>query len=126
MKKMLFDTNIFVRIFQGEKQEQRLFLQAMKQKTLLLSPIVIAELHASSITELGERIDEVAQYVLVLDITQDIARLAGELKRKRTLKQIKTYLPDCLLAATALTQNSVFVTHNQKDFQFVGLQTLVP
>ena len=49
-----------------------------------------------------------------------IAEKAGELRRRLAQQGPKLRLPDALIAATALTEGAVLVTHNVKDYRAVA------
>lgn len=58
----------------------------------------------------------------VLDLDEDIVNSTIEIR-----KQYKTKLPDAIIAATALVNELIIITRNQKDFDKIeGLEVLNP
>jgi len=59
---------------------------------------------------------------LVYSLTESVVKNTIELR-----KQLRIKIPDAIIAATALTENMVLVTHNKKDFIIIsGLSLIDP
>lgn len=52
----------------------------------------------------------------LIEVSSEIARKAGEIRAKGYDKGYKIKLPNALIAATAIIENAIVVTHNVADF----------
>ncbi|WP_246454781.1 type II toxin-antitoxin system VapC family toxin [Thermococcus camini] len=69
-----------------------------------------------------EKSKELISFAHVIPLTDEIADIAIELRRK-----VKVKLPDAVIAATALRHNLTLVTKNVKDFEKIeGLRIYNP
>ncbi|NJF26064.1 type II toxin-antitoxin system VapC family toxin [Thermococcus sp. Bubb.Bath] len=62
-----------------------------------------------------EKSKEFISFAHVIPLTDDIAELAIELRRRKSIK-----LPDAVIAATALKYGYTLVTRNVRDFEGIG------
>lgn len=119
---VLFDTNVFIAAFQGTQPATELLKKLVAEHQLAVSPIVVAELHASPDQEHADKIDLLLPYLKSLPVTTKIGKLAGDLRKSRKKQIGKVYLMDCLLAATAISHHLEFFTYNKDDFKFEELK----
>lgn len=119
MSKYLIDTNIIIYTLKGVKSVVS-FMDKLfddEQSEILYSVVTEAELFSR---ELDDEIRSMVEALLsvgeVVDISSNIARKAGEIRAKFNKRGIKIKLPDALIAATAITEDAVLVTHNIQDF----------
>ena len=123
MAEFLVDTNVFSRIFSGDKAVKE-FIETLHAA---VCSVVYVECLQGSKSNREKRIVEgyLARFELC-HLTSDIST--------RTIDLIRTYsnthgllLADALIAATCLEHNLTLVTYNINDFQFVeGLRYLKP
>jgi predicted nucleic acid-binding protein len=133
LNRYLIDSNIIIYITKEDKKAFAFMeqLYADKSKDFLCSVITEAELFSTKISEPNQKIIEgVLSEADIIEVTSDIARKAGEIRAKGYDKGYKIKLPDALIAATAIIENALLVTHNVADFykisQFEKLVILDP
>lgn len=86
---------------------------------LYLSVITVAELLAGMRPAEEEETESLISGFTLLPVSESVARLGGELRRKASKNVL---LPDCLIAATALKEECLILTGNLKDYPFQGIQ----
>ncbi len=126
MENYLLDTNVFIYAFNGIANDKGFLSDLLRKRDLYISTVVLAEIYASPLRRHRIKIDKLLDISEVIPVNKSIAILAGKLRRIKMRKRTKTYLTDCLIAATALYKNCTLVTHNVKDFRFPKLQVIKP
>jgi len=120
------DTDIIVDTLRGV-QASRDYLRRFEAGELegSLSAVSVAELFAAKGTRdpaIAKRLESFVTLFVILPVSVEIARKAGELVRDYGLS-----LPDALIGATALTLGLILVTRNVRDFQCIpNLRLEVP
>lgn len=121
MTQLLVDTSVLV-----QAQRQKKFLEVLEQhqRQLVISRVTAYELiwGARNTTELKHN-QSLVNHLPVLELTQDISKLAHTLLTKHALNTHLS-IPDALIAATALQQALPLWTLNTKDFAGIGKLTL--
>ena len=113
----LLDTNILIDTLKGQSgHRQQLRGLVAAGNSLACSVVTVAELYAGLRAAHQAETEGWLSELEIFDVTQPIARLAGQLrlewrKRGRTLA-----LADTLIAATALHLDLELLTGNRKDF----------
>ena len=122
MSTYLLDTSVIIDVLRGVRRRAEILERLLADGHLLaFTAINVAEVFA------GMRSKERRPTVALLaslehyDITRDIAEKAGALRREWATRGRTLTLPDCLIAAAALTHDLVLVTDNAKDFPMPGL-----
>lgn len=123
--RFLADTNVYIRALSGEKPDSGFLKKAVRDKALVLSPIVIAEFLPRALEEECEIFEELIRTFSVLSIDEETARIAAGY-RKQFLQTSRTRLLDCFLAAQAKQHNAVFVTNNREDFPMRDIKIISP
>lgn len=123
--RFLADTNVYIRALSGAEPDSGFLKKAVRDKALVLSPIVIAEFLPRALEEEREIIEELIRTFSVLSIDEETARIAAAY-RKASLQTSKTKLLDCFLAAQAKQHNAVFVTNNREDFPMQDIKIISP
>lgn len=121
----LIDTNVYIRAFAGKEPDAAFLKRAVRNKTVALSPIVVAEFLPRASREEREIFEEFAQTFLILSIDGETARIAADY-RKQFLQTSRTRLLDCFLAAQAKQHSAVFVTNNKEDFPMKDIKIISP
>lgn len=111
MANFLVDSDIIIWYLKGREQEAILLKELSEKRELSFSVVTIAEVRAGLTKEAREIINELKNIFVPLDITADIAELAGEFKQKYQLD-----IADMFIAATAVSANLNLVTYNKKHF----------
>jgi predicted nucleic acid-binding protein len=118
----LLDTSVIIDVLRGARRRAETVERLLAHGHLLAcTAINVAEVFA------GMRPKERGPTVALLaslehyDITRELAERAGTLRREWAGRGRTLALPDCLIAAAALTHGLVLVTDNAKDFPMPGL-----
>ncbi len=117
MALFLLDSNIIIDALNRKNNQDKTIRTLLFQEHVLAScPITISEVYAGMRDHERGRIEILFDSLLFLEITEQIARQSGLLKREWQQKGITLSLPDATLAAVAIENNAIFVTQNVKDF----------
>lgn len=73
-----------------------------------------------------ERFDAIVAHCIVLDVTETIARRAGEMRGVLAARGQVRHVADMLIAATAQVHALTLVTRNVRDFDGCGIAVLNP
>ncbi|WP_048150090.1 type II toxin-antitoxin system VapC family toxin [Thermococcus sp. AM4] len=121
----LIDTNILIYYLADAIPEEELSkVEEILRKSFNISIITKIEfLGWKGHTPEGfEKSKEFISFANIIPLTDEIADVAIELRRKVSIK-----LPDAVIAATALVHNLTLVTRNVKDFEKIeGLRIYNP
>ncbi len=123
--RFLIDTNVYIRALAGKEPDTKFLQAAVRNKTVVLSPIVIAEFLPRALKEEHEIFEEIMQTFLALPIGEETARIAAAY-RKQFLQTSRTKLLDCLLAAQAKQHSAALVTNNREDFPMRDIKIISP
>lgn len=124
---ILLDTNILIDILKGHEQTQQKLtsLNDSLSEPLAISSITAMELvyGARNKTEV-QRLEKFMQLFQMVHLTEVISARALKLIT-RYAKSHTLDIPDALIAATVLENQSRLFTYNQKDFRFIsGLELI--
>ena len=111
----LVDTNFLVDYFLGKSD----FIEKYKelnQNQVHISVITSAEILAGTEEEDIKSVCDFLDSLVVIPLTDDLARKAGITKAELKRKGYKKPLADILIGQTALEYNLILVTGNPKDF----------
>lgn len=128
MVDVLFDTNIFIYLFDGHPTYLH-FLRTIAGKTVGMSIITYMEVLIGAHDDSEEKdlrifLDNFEVVPLSIPIAQEVAGWVRQKKRKGLRHPGAS---DTIIAQTALFLNVSLVTNNPKDFTaFTGLRTVVP
>lgn len=124
MKKFLIDTDILIDFLRGKETAKKYLLKLSEDSPLYCSVITIAEIHADMRKSEERKTTVLLDSLFTIPVTEEIARIAGGLKREATSHSLE--LDDCLIAATALVEKSVLATRNTKHYPMrnVNIETL--
>ncbi len=115
---MVVDTDVFIDYLRGHAPAAAFFQGILSNEDVYFSTITEAELLAGKANEDPAKREKLLHFIHCWeDVAPDhaIAVLAGDLRRKHDLS-----LPDCIIAATALSMKAELVTRNVKDFRKIG------
>lgn len=117
MKTLLFDTDVLIDILRGNQKTIQAVYKLMEEYNhAACSCIAVGEILA------GMRPNEERLTRKLLDglekfpVTETIAELAGTLKQRTKTHQL--CFDDCLIAATAMSHDSLLLTKNIKHYPF--------
>lgn len=109
-------------VLNGKNGRQNLLENLLQQGHLLACcAINVAEVYAGLRDKEEARTRAFLESLEYLDVTWDMARQAGLLKRDFAQKGVALTATDCLIAAVVLTSGCTLLTDNVKDFPMKGL-----
>lgn len=113
----LLDTSVLIDALNGKRQWRALLEQLVIDGHVLAScPVTVAELLGGMRSGEEERTNTLLDSLEHYDLTQQEARVAGDLRRTWSGRGRTIPLPDLLIAAVTLTHQLVLITNNTKDF----------
>ena len=124
--KIVIDTSILIDYLRGGTIWQQFLINAPREAELFLPTVVIFELFSGKSAEDPNKInkiDALLQKLQKVELTEEIARKAGELYRNIGMKIGSV---DYLIAASALELNAKVVTLNQKHFKQIPNLAIYP
>jgi tRNA(fMet)-specific endonuclease VapC len=114
---ILVDTNIFIRVFRGDENVRSTFAQI--ENRAVISVITYLELLAGANTKKRViALNKEMKHYPVLHLNETISEQALSVAKLYSDKK-NLYIPDALIAATALHHNIPLFTYNKKDFDFI-------
>ena len=119
----LLDTNAVIYYFKGMQKAVAVFkLIEDANEEVNLSVITKIELLSFDNEDELKNIDRLLVISRIFSLDDEIVDKTIEVRRKYKLK-----LPDAIIAATAMINNLILVTHNKKDFKEIrGLKIIDP
>ena len=121
----LVDTNVYIRAFAGKEPDTTFLKKAVHSKSVILSPIIVAEFLPRALKEEQELFEEVMRAFPLIVIDEETGRIAAKY-RKASLQTSKTKLIDCFLAAQAKQHNLTLITNNKSDFPVKDIKVQAP
>lgn len=118
MVKLLLDTNIVIDYLNGNQNARQFFDRTPKPA---ISIITYMETLIGAGDELKDATRAFLKTLEIIQITEEIAELAINLRQTRRLK-----LPDAIILASAQNIGATLVTRNTKDFGDGEIGVLVP
>ena len=122
MPDYLLDTTVIIDYLRDKGGAPELMEKLCREGGLLCcSPINIVEVYSGMRDKEKTATDEFLNSLECYEIDREIAKLAGELKRRYLKRGIILSTPDILIAATAIKRNLILVTDNQRHFPTEGI-----
>jgi len=119
----LLDTTTIIDHLRGNKKvNYRLEEIGQRGDTAGCCCINIAETYAGMREKEKEKTDSFIESLYYFEVTGQIAKLAGELRKKYAKKGKTLATTDVLIAATAITYGLILITKNIKHYPFYGLK----
>lgn len=117
--KAVVDTSILIDYVRGGSRWEHFIAENEEDTELYLPSIVVFELFSGKSTRDPKHAQEIIRFLKhfhIIELTEEIARRAGELYRdvKKTIN-----VPDYIIAASALQIGASVVTLNQKHFEHI-------
>ena len=119
--KYLLDTNVCIKYINGDSEAVKLKLQSYRPEDILLCSVVKSELIYGVLksTNKSKNVEKLKKFFapfVSLPFDDDCAMIYGEIRSslEKTGKLIGAY--DMQIAAIALRNNIILVTHNVKEF----------
>lgn len=124
MKLFLPDTNVLIYGLAGKEPYADYLKKWIKDKSLALSAIVVAEFLSGAIKEEEELFEALLDKFGTLSVDTAVARIAASYRREFLKKDYKLRLPDCLIAATTKLYGATLVTFDLNDFPMRDIKKL--
>jgi predicted nucleic acid-binding protein len=113
----LLDTSVIVDAINGRRGRTAYLDSLLDQGGILACcAINVTETYAGLRSHEAMATEEFLRCLKFYEITWDVARLAGDLKRTWARRGITLGLPDLTIAAVALVHGITLATDNRKDF----------
>lgn len=125
MAVILFDTNIFIDLFNGAHQAA---VELGHYDYPAVSVITYMELQAGLAVRPNERVvlDALLADFRVLQLDQQVMEQAIEIRGNSLITGPKVKMPDAIIGATARAYGIPIVTRNPKDFNWDGIKVHIP
>lgn len=114
--KVVIDTSVIIDTLRGGKQWEKFIKSDRSELEAYIPTVVIVELFSGTSTKeerMKKKIEEILVYYQKIDLTENIAKIAGKLYRDN---KMPISLGDYVIAATALEIGAEIVTLNRKHF----------
>lgn len=122
----LLDTDVLIWILRDNNEVIKKVLELKEEFPLGISVISIAEIYKNIFpSELTITEDFLSQHIQV-DVNSKIAKIAGFYWQQYAKKLKNLSLTDCLIAATANTNDAMLVTLNAKHFPMNDIKVVNP
>ena len=124
--KLILDTSILIDYLRNGSKGEKFFEDKTPQQQFFLPTIVIFELFSGQSTQSQETINKIKKFIRYfprIDLTETIARRAGEIYRDVSHA---LDVPDYIIAASALEIDAEVVTLNKKHFEKIPRISLYP
>ena len=123
MTTYLLDTSIIIDVLNGKRERGKLLQDLLTQGDLLACcPVNVSEIYAGMRPKEEAATETFLQSLDFYEITWNVAKLAGLLKRDYSKKGQTLSLPDTTIAAVALEYNLTLITDNIKHYPMPELK----
>jgi len=127
MAKYLLDTTVIIDYLRGKDKIVKLIRKLFFEGSLLgCCPINIIEVYAGMKEKEREVTEEFIDSLENYELTKEIAKQAGEYKKKYQREGISLSLPDVAIAGIAVANDLILLTDNQKHYPMPKLKIYLP
>lgn len=112
----LVDTNLIIEHAKGISKTIELLRLLKEKDNLFCSVISFTEFRVGLKKNIDFQMRRVKETYFPLEVTSEIAELAGEYLQKYVPRILKFDISDAIIAATAIVNKMTLVTHNIKHF----------
>lgn len=120
----LIDTDILIWVLRDNEKYISLFLKLARKDSLAISTISVAEIYKNIYPGELIKTEKLLNELQNLDVTPLIAKQAGLYWQEYSKNLKKLSLTDCLIAATASTNEAILVSLNRKHFPMKDVKLL--
>ncbi len=115
----IFDTDILINVGRGDSEAINCLENYSNASTLAISVVTQMELIVGCRNKIElQQLKRFFRRFQILQITSQISENTADLLEQYRLSH-GLLIPDALIAATAIENDSNFITKNQKDFRFI-------
>lgn len=123
MTTYLLDTNIIIDALNGKRGRDVLLEDLVANGAMLACcAINISEVYSGMRAKEEDRTEQMLRDLEYFEITWDVAKLAGLLRRDYAQKGINLLIPDTIIAAVAIVNKLTLITDNLKHFPMPELK----
>lgn len=123
MASYLLDSSVIIDVINGKRERLKLLQKLVEEHHELgCCAINVVEVYAGMLPHEESATLEILENLNYFDITWDIARKAGLLKRDFARKGKTLALADVTIAAVAIENNLILLTDNVKDYPMKELK----
>lgn len=123
MTTYLLDTSVLIDVLNGKHNRNALLKGLLSQGDMLACCAVnVSEVYAGMRPKEESRTEQLLQSLEYFEISWEVARLAGLLKRDYSKKGQTLSLSDTTIAAVALSYNLTLITDNVKHYPMPQLR----
>lgn len=120
----LLDTNVIIDIIRGKYPALKKHFMQARMSDIFIPAIVVAELefgakHSNNYVENRKKFMDVIRNFKILPFTDNEAVCYGEIRQNLTSRGQVIGPNDLLIAATALANDGILITHNTVEFNRV-------
>ena len=123
MKNILVDTDILINFLRGREKAGDFLSALLDEATVCCSVITVAEIFAGMKEPERKKTEELLDSLNIIAIDRKIAEKAGSYKNR--IKSHKLEMDDCLIAATAFSENALLATGNGKHYPMTDIEKIV-
>lgn len=121
----LVDTNVLIIAAKAQEPDKSFLNKIIFQKQFILSVVSVGEFLSQASEEEERKFNRLIQNSPILEVNLEVARLAGEY-RKKFLKTKRIQLLDYFIAAQAKLNDLILATHNKSDFPMKDIKIISP
>lgn len=114
---VLCDSNVLFKFLEGDEATKKA-LDKLGKERITFSIITTAEAYAGCNKVHFQVLKKVFSSYTIYHLTEDVSRRFNGLIQSNHYRHSK-WIPDALIAATALSNNIELFTYNKKDFDFI-------
>lgn len=123
MATFLVDTSVLVDALNGRNGRPVLLERLIEQgHSLACCAVNVAEVYAGMRPKEERVTRALLESLSFLDLTWEVARRAGEIRREWGSRGRTLSVADCLIASAAMAHDAILITDNVKDFPMKDLK----
>lgn len=123
MSAYFLDSSVIIDVLTGRRNRKALLKQLLIEGHLLACcAINITEVYAGMRPQEKRQTDELLLSFDYVEITREIAAMAGRLKREYSVKGITLSVSDVTIAAVVLSSDLPLLTDNSKHYPMPGIR----
>jgi len=123
VKDILVDTDVLINFLRGKEKTGDFLSTLIDEATLSCSAITVAEIFAGMREHERKKTEELLDSLNIIDVDRRIAEKAGNYKNK--IKSHHLEIDDCIIAATAFSENATLATGNGRHYPVTDIEKII-